>query len=212
MDQLLAFGSEHISVADVHRLLGTAPDDRLFELFEAMIAENRSLVLEQLDRALAEGCQLGSLTDQLVSFFRDLLVTGAGAESVSLLSLSDSQRPVISGFASRLGLRRISASLQILADCRSRMQRTTYGRPLLELALIRITLLGELNEISALLEQGNSPAPPQPRRDLRSLSRDRPPFRSWRAASKSTQKKTTELRRGQSRPLPLKFRRTLSLN
>ncbi|MEI8021808.1 MAG: DNA polymerase III subunit gamma/tau, partial [Schlesneria sp.] len=27
-DQLLAFGSEHITSADVHRLLGTAPDDR----------------------------------------------------------------------------------------------------------------------------------------------------------------------------------------
>jgi len=78
-DQLLAFGADHIKVEDVHRLLGTAPDDRLFELFDAVAREDRAAVLTDLDRSLAEGCQLGSLTDQLLTFLRDLLVTAAGA-------------------------------------------------------------------------------------------------------------------------------------
>ena len=37
-DQLLAFGSDHIAAEDVHRLLGTAPDERLVELVDACVA------------------------------------------------------------------------------------------------------------------------------------------------------------------------------
>jgi DNA polymerase-3 subunit gamma/tau len=158
-DQLLAFGAEHITVADVHRLLGTAPDDRLFDLFEAVASEDRATVLADLDRSLSEGCQLGSLTEQFLTFLRDLMVTAAGAQSVALMSVSESGRDRVLNLASRLGLRRVGASLQILADCRARMQRTTYGRPLLELALVRMTLLGELSEIGALLEGGGLAAP-----------------------------------------------------
>jgi len=181
-DQLLAFGAEHITVEDVHRLLGTAPDDRLFGLFEAIGREDRAGVLEDLDRSLAQGCQLGSLTEQLLGFLRDLMVTAAGAGSVSLMSISDSNREQVNELAGRLGLRRIGASLQILADCRGRMQRTTYGRPLLELALVRMTLLGELSEIGAALEAGptavTAPAarPAAPARPLPSTAPARPSF------------------------------------
>jgi DNA polymerase-3 subunit gamma/tau len=157
-DQLLAFGAEHITVQDVHLLLGTAPDDRLFEMFEAVAREDRATVLSDLDRSLAEGCQLGSLTEQFLTFLRDLMISAAGAASVSLMSVSEASRERVQKLASHLGLRRIGASLQILADCRARMQRTTYGRPLLELALVRMTLLGELSEIGALLEGGSAPA------------------------------------------------------
>jgi len=158
-DQLLAFGADHITVDDVHRLLGTAPDERLFALFEAIASEDRAAVLVDLDRSLSEGCQLGSLAEQLLSFLRDLLVTAAGAGGVALMSVSESNRGRVQKLSSHLGLRRVGASLQILADCRGRMQRTTYGRPLLELALIRMTLLGELSEISSLLESGAAPGP-----------------------------------------------------
>ncbi|WP_145031107.1 DNA polymerase III subunit gamma/tau [Caulifigura coniformis] len=179
-DQLLAFGADHITVEDVHRLLGTAPDDRLFELFEAVAGEDRAAVLEHLDRSLSEGCQLGSLAEQFLSFLRDLMVTAAGAGGVALMSVSESNRERVQKLSSQLGLRRVGASLQILADCRGRMQRTTYGRPLLELALVRMTLLGELSEISVLLESGAAPAaggnsaPPRPA-PLRQMVASPPP-------------------------------------
>jgi DNA polymerase-3 subunit gamma/tau len=41
--------------------------------------------------------------------------------------------------------------MQILVETKSRMQRVTYGRALLELALVRICLLENLDEISGLI-------------------------------------------------------------
>jgi DNA polymerase III subunit gamma/tau len=169
-DQLLAFGGQQITEADVHRLLGTAPDDRLFQLLESVIAGDRRSVLELLDSSLREGAQLGSLADQLLSFLRDLLLAAAGASEVALLAVGAGARTRIADLSSRWGLRNIGAAMQILVDCRARMQKATYARPLFELAIVRMTLLDELNLIATLVEGGSAdatrsaPSPPVQRR------------------------------------------------
>jgi DNA polymerase-3 subunit gamma/tau len=181
-DQLLAFGGERITEEDVHRLLGTAPDERLFQLVDAVIGGDRRSVLEQLDAALREGAQLGSLAEQLLSFLRDLLLTSAGANEVALLAVGPGARGRVSALADRWGLRNVGAAMQILVDCRGRMQRATYARSLLELALVRMTLLDELTLITGLIEgrlaeDTNAPGPATlPRRILTSSAADRPAF------------------------------------
>ena len=150
-DQLLAFGSEHITDADVHRLLGTAPDDRLIDVVEALIARDRSTALELLDAALREGVQLEAFTDQLISYFRDLMVTACGATEAALLSVGTDQRGKLQEQAGRWGLQTIVAAMQILAETKARMQRVTYGRALAELALVRVSLLEDLEQLDHLI-------------------------------------------------------------
>lgn len=150
-DQLLAFGAEKITSADVHRLLGTAPDDRIVELMDALIDRNRAGAIGLLEAALNEGVQLEALTDQFVGYFRDLMVTACGATESTLLSVGTDQRPKLQQQASRWGLQTIVAAMQILADTKARMQRTTYGRALAELALIRISMLEDLDRLEDLV-------------------------------------------------------------
>ena len=150
-DQLLAFGSEKITVADVHRLLGTAPDDRLIEIVEALIARDRSAALDRLNTALCEGVQLEAFTDQLVGYFRDLMVTACGANDAALLSVGTDQRGKLKVQADRWGLQTIVAAMQILAETKARMQRVTYGRALAELAMVRISLLEDLDQLDGLI-------------------------------------------------------------
>jgi DNA polymerase-3 subunit gamma/tau len=158
-DQVLAFGSETIAADDVHRLLGTAPDQRLIELMDAVISRQRGKVLELFHAALASGVQLGELTDQLLSYVRDLLVLSTGAAGVPLLSVADEKSPLLQQQAGAWGLRTIAAALQILADTKGRMQRVNYGRPLAELALIRLSLLEDLDSLEQLIQQVKSGAP-----------------------------------------------------
>ena len=150
-DQLLAFGSERITDADVHRLLGTAPDDRLIDVVEALIARDRSTALELLDAALREGVQLEAFTDQLIGYFRDLMVTACGATEAALLSVGTDQRSKLQDQAGRWGLQTIVAAMQILAETKARMQRVTYGRALAELALVRVSLLEDLDQLDHLI-------------------------------------------------------------
>jgi DNA polymerase-3 subunit gamma/tau len=152
-DQLLAFGSEHITSADVHRLLGTAPDDRLTGLIDALIDRRRDEALQRLDYAMREGVQLEAFTDQLVAYFRDLMVIACGANEVPLLAVGDDCRQILGEQAARWGLQTIATGMQILAEAKGRMQRVSHGRALAELALVRISLLENLDRLDDLIAQ-----------------------------------------------------------
>lgn len=152
-DQLLAFGSQHVTADDVHRLLGTAPDQRLIDLLEAMIDRRRDAALSQFQAALHDGVQLEAFTDQLLNYLRDLMVAACGAEGVQLLSVGRDCLPTLQEQSRRWGLENVVAALQIFADTKGRMQRVTYGRALAELALVRLSLLADMERLDDLLAQ-----------------------------------------------------------
>ncbi|WP_310821003.1 DNA polymerase III subunit gamma/tau [Stratiformator vulcanicus] len=150
-DQLLAFGGDVISVADVNRLFGTASDDRLTALIAAAIESRPDNVLRELDEALVDGVQIGELIDQVVAYLRDLMLLAAGAETVGLSSVGESQRPALLTQAKTWGLDSVTAALQIAAEVKLRMARVAFGRTLVELALVRMASLGSLDDLGALI-------------------------------------------------------------
>lgn len=168
-DQLLAFGSQTISAADVHRLLGTAPDDRLITVVQSLLDRDSGAALAQLEEALTAGVQLEPLWDQLIAYFRDLMVTATGASSLTLMSVGDEQRPRLEEQARFWGLRTILAALEILSETKQRMQRTTFGRALAELGLVKVSLLRDLERLDVLIAElkgggsaGSAPRPSTP--------------------------------------------------
>jgi DNA polymerase III subunit gamma/tau len=152
-DQLLAFGEEHIQAADVHRLLGTAGDDRLIEIGAALVQRDQATALGSFHAALDDGVQVGELTDQLLFYLRDLMILATEANKVELLSVAPSSRDRLATQAAEWGLQTIVVAMQILADTKGRMQRVTYGRALAELALVRIALLDDLTDIRSLVDE-----------------------------------------------------------
>lgn len=161
-DQLLAFGEEHITSSDVHRLLGTAGDDRLIQIGSALVNRDQAAALAAFHGALDDGVQLGELTDQILFYLRDLMILASGAAKVDLLSVAPASRDDLMHQAEQWGLQAVVAAMQILADTKGRMQRVTYGRALAELALVRVALLEDLTDLSGLIEKlrsGETAAP-----------------------------------------------------
>lgn len=151
-DQLLAFSDGQITAEDVHRLLGTASDDRLIQLVGALIDRQTAAALQQLDETLADGVQLGELVDQILRYLRDMMVIAAGADSIGLASVSTDHRATVESHARKWGLNTIMAALQLLSESRSQMARVTYGRVLAELALVRIASLENLEELGQVVK------------------------------------------------------------
>lgn len=202
-DQLLAFGSDRIGAADVHRLLGTAPDERLIALVEALAERRRDVALQLFGTALTEGVQLDALMDQFVSYFRDLMVTACGTTDVPLLSVGEENRAAVQRQAERWGLHTVVAAMQILAEAKARMQRVTHGRALAELALVRISLLEDLDRLDDILGQLKGGAPvagngqPAPRRTAPAS----PPARTPAPSPPPPQKKSPEVVRDTAPPV-----------
>lgn len=158
-DQLLAFSEGTVTAADVHRMLGTAGDELLIQLFDSVTQQRPGEVLNLLEQALTAGVQPGEVLDQCVGYVRDMMVLLSGGATVSLCSVGSSHRDAVREQADRIGLPNVMAAFQILSETRGRILRSTFSRVLLEMALVQISLLENLSSISSLLS-GKLPALP----------------------------------------------------
>jgi hypothetical protein len=68
------------------------------------------------------------------------------------MSMGESQRPVVLNLAKQWGLSPALAALQVLSEAKSRLRATTQGRPLVELALVRISQLRQLEVVGQVVE------------------------------------------------------------
>ncbi len=165
LDQLLAFGGERLTSEQVHRLLGTANDERVVALAGAVLDHDAKRALELLAQAADEGLQLGELLDQLVEYWRDLMVLQCAGPDARDLNTSSRHREVLVRQAAALKLDTILAGLDILAVTKSRLRGSNHGRILVEMALVRLGRLDELvslTELAQWLGGGERPAPERP--------------------------------------------------
>jgi DNA polymerase-3 subunit gamma/tau len=149
LDQLLAFGEEKLTLEHVHRLLGTAHDDRVLALATAVLARDPKQALGLLDEAASEGLQLGELLDQLILYWRDLLVVNCAGPNPPNLSVPARYRDTLAQQAADLSVDTILAGLDVLSTTKARLRYSHHARVLVEMALIR---LGRLENLVALAQ------------------------------------------------------------
>ncbi|HBO45794.1 MAG TPA: DNA polymerase III subunit gamma/tau [Planctomycetaceae bacterium] len=153
LEQLLAFASGRITLADVHGMLGTAADGRLEELIGCLVDRNAAGVLAGFDAALGEGVDPGLLLEQLFGYLRDCLAAAVGCPPSMFVYASPGTAPRVAEIGEKLGVQAILAAMQILDQTLSRMRQSTQARILAELALVRISELADLDDLGSLLSE-----------------------------------------------------------
>jgi DNA polymerase-3 subunit gamma/tau len=162
LDQLLAFGGTRLTAEQVHKLLGTASEERVADLASAVLAHEPQRALQLLGQTLEEGLQCNELLDQLIDYWRDLMVVSCAGEEGQELSRSGAHRDKLGQQARTLPLDTILAGLDVLVSTKSRLRTTNHGRVLLEMALVRLARLDDLVSLSQLaqwLANGSRAAP-----------------------------------------------------
>ena len=153
LEQLLSFAPGRITLADVHGMLGTAGDQRLAELVDHLVARNAAGALADLDGAMGQGVDVGLLLEQLFGYLRDCLTAAVGCPPDTFLYASPSTRDQVIASGKALGLHTILAAMQILDQTLARLRQSTQSRVLAELAIVRICMLEELDELASLAAQ-----------------------------------------------------------
>ncbi len=152
LEQLLAFGGEHVTLNDLQALLGTADVTLIRRMAEALLERQPARALQEADAALRHGAEPSHVAEQLLSWFRDMLVASVGGRA-SLAQLVDSpQWPELAGQGRKAGYETLLAILQILDQALVRMRQSTHARLLLEIALVRISLLPNLMDLATLID------------------------------------------------------------
>jgi DNA polymerase-3 subunit gamma/tau len=153
LDQLVAFGGDKLTLQTVNQLLGTADEEQVVALGSAILQHDPAKALELLATALDAGTQLGELLDQLVDYWRDLMLLCSAGTKVEGLTFSARHREAMHEQSGAISLDTILAGLDMLAATKARLRGTSHGRVLLEMAVVRLARLDDLLPLSELARQ-----------------------------------------------------------
>jgi DNA polymerase-3 subunit gamma/tau len=157
-DQLLAFGGDKLTAEQVHQLLGLAGDDRVIALADAVADRDAARALDVFEETAAGGLQMGELLDQILAYWRDLMVVKCAGEEARVLSVPPRRRPDLDRHAKELTLDAVLVGLDVLSATRGRLSYSSHGRTLVEMALVRLCRLSDLLPVAELAQRvGQAP-------------------------------------------------------
>lgn len=160
LEQLLSFCGDKISTDDVHHLLGTAHGSQLAELVDLLVKRDAAAALANVSQLVAEGTDPGQLAEQLLGWFRDMLAAAVGCDNELMLHSGPDDFENISKLSQQMGAETILAVTQVLDETLTRMRMSMHVRTLLEMAIVRISRLEDLQQVSELIariQQGGTP-------------------------------------------------------
>ena len=152
LDQLLAFDGARLTAERIHELLGTAHEERVAALAAAVAAHDAKQALGLLAQMVEQGQQLGELLDQLIEYWRDLMVVQCAGLDGQALSVSAKFHGALQQQAQSMSPDTILAGLDVLVGAKNRLRATVHGRVVLEIALVRLCQLDNLVSLSQLAQ------------------------------------------------------------
>jgi DNA polymerase-3 subunit gamma/tau len=148
LEQVMSFSDGKLTTATVHTMLGTADDSRLHELAMAIAARDAGQVLALIELASIEGVAAGQLVEQLLGYFRDLLVVTVGCPAEMQRHAGESLHAELRSLGQQWGLQTVLAMIGMLDQSLVRIRHSLHGRVLLESTLIQITHLPDLQSVA----------------------------------------------------------------
>ncbi len=157
LEQLMAFCTGHITVDDVHRLLGTTASGRILDLLEYLSHRDAAGAIGCLHELWKSGSEPEQVAQQLMGVYRDTLTVavGAGQEIMEFTQVDEFAR--VQQLAESIGKYTALAALEILQEMFRKMRNSVQVRLLIEMTVIRIATLEELDEIQNWLNLLQSP-------------------------------------------------------
>jgi DNA polymerase-3 subunit gamma/tau len=150
LDQLLGSATGALTADAVHALLGTAGDERVGELAEAILAGDANKALSAIADAADRGAQLGELADQLVDYWRGLMLMAVAGAGAADLPGTPALQERIRQHAKSISLDGVLSGIDVLASAKGKMRGSPHAQVLLEAAVVRLARMGELLAVSEL--------------------------------------------------------------
>ena len=155
LDQVIAVGDRRVTLETVRDTVGAAAGDAVLAVVGACAEGDAGRALGLFADLLAAGTDLGALLEQLMRQVRDLLVVKTCGAEAELLDAFGPDRQRLAEVAERLSVPALVACLGYLTEARSRARWAVDGRPIAELAIVRMASLSEMEplpEVVARLE------------------------------------------------------------
>lgn len=152
LDQALSFSNGKITRDEVHRLIGAVDENHIMDLAEAILTGESSKVLLLMDQTNSKGLQMGELIEQMISFWRDLMVYASSNQIPVDAGIATSQHDRFKAMAQGISLDTLLSGLDILSLTKIRLKATHQPRIMVEFGLIRLSRLVNLIPLQQILQ------------------------------------------------------------
>ena len=168
LDQLTAYGSDTITLAQVQAVLGAVTSQAVMDLADSLIERDLARGLDVINRVIGDGAEPRQFTRDFVEYLRGLLLLKMG-DGASLLraSVSDETLAQMQAQAPRLTPRTLLRATRLFNEAALEMKAGFLPQLPLELAFVESVL-----DDGAATEPPATSAPPAP---VRSQSPASPP-------------------------------------
>ncbi|MGV1098178.1 DNA polymerase III subunit gamma/tau [Thiovibrio sp. JS02] len=168
LDQIFSFGGDQVRDEDVVQVLGLV-DRAVFEnLARALLAGDLAGCLDIFEKGHAAGMDLKRFANDLLGFFRALLVCKVAGRPEDLLDVSDRELASLKEIAAASSQETLYNYFNLLLKGVEEMQYSSRPRMAMEMAFIRASQAGQIVPVTALLGRldallaGAAPLPPAP--------------------------------------------------
>jgi DNA polymerase III subunit gamma/tau len=137
LDQVVSFSGETLTVEDALLVTGSIGEDVFYQLAGALLEKDAGAALSLFDRLITEGKDVSRLAEDLITFFRDLLLLRTAPELENLLELvSDDDR--FKEMARGFDPDRLYSFIDILSKTQQEMRFSNHAKVYIESALLKM--------------------------------------------------------------------------
>ncbi|MBP3953670.1 DNA polymerase III subunit gamma/tau [Bacillus suaedae] len=137
LDQAISFAEEKLVIDDVLAITGAVSQEALREIVQSVHEGDTVTVMQQLDRMIGEGKEPLRLVEDLVYYFRDLLLFKHAPQAGDLLERAKVDEH-FQTFSSELQTEWLYATIESLNASQQEMKWSAHPKIFLELALMKI--------------------------------------------------------------------------
>lgn len=152
-DQVLAFCGNSVSDEDVATLLGTIDRRLLAEISAAVFGGDTQGVLEGIRQVDLVGYNMRQFCQELIEHFRNLLVIRSVKKPEEILDIAAAELEELQKQSLHVSTLDIQRRLTLLIKAEAEMAYATFPRLIVEMALLKATLLAPLVPIQELIEK-----------------------------------------------------------
>lgn len=147
LDQVVSFSGDELTTSDALLVTGAIGEEIFYQLAQSIQAKDAGSALSLLHELIAEGKDVGRLAEDMITFFRDILLLGTAPELTDLLELiSDGER--FQELAQEFHSDELYRYIDILSKTQQEMRFSNHGKVYIESALLKMIHSGEQRQVS----------------------------------------------------------------
>lgn len=137
LDQVVSFSGDRLTVEDALLVTGSIGEDVFYQLAEALLEKDAGAALSLFNKLISEGKDVSRLAEDMITFFRDLLLLRTAPELKGLLELISGDNrfeEMAQGFDPDV----LYSFIDILSKTQQEMRFSNHAKVYIESALLKM--------------------------------------------------------------------------